>query len=475
MGTTIHDLPVELWTHIAKSCVQYNNHDSSDFPLRTNCQERMTWVTVSRSAKTDICNIRLVCKQFRSAAYESFGTILGRRRFRLTRVGREDLRAISRNGGLAPWVRALTFGSAILFGPKSRYWESREERIEPKGESARLEIEEHLTLVKDAYLRAAKKDWDWLADAQTATRELAAILDKFKNLEKIRVIVTDKTEYLAGWLPPEAQTDFIESRCEYNPFLPEYEGNQHYNPQNHAVPQRVVSALAAAQIKIKDLRFSDQYYRYVPLAGSISIPLSTMASTLKTLRIPVSIESGTDRGFFALEGNHMLVLSSFTALEDLALTTMSTGLYEDNIRLTESMRMMSDNVFASLQHTSQLRRFALDGDWLVSGASLIACFKHHEATLRSLILYHVILNEPWLPTLQTMADMIACNKLEFLSIQEPRENFDDWPAFSGFSNLVLPSFDCRTHFDGDRRWDHEGFVIDENKDLSPCRERSDSE
>jgi hypothetical protein len=218
MSTTIHDLPLELWTDIAKSCVEYNNHDSSDFPLRINCQERMTWVTVSRSAKTDICNIRLVCKQFRSAAYESFGAILGRRRFRLTRLGREDLRAISRNGGLAPWVRALTFGSAILFGPKSRYWESREERIEPKGESARLEIEEHLTLVKDAYLRAAKKDWDWLADAQTATRELAAILDKFKNLEKIRVIVTDKTEYLAGWLPPGAQTDFIESRCVHNPF-----------------------------------------------------------------------------------------------------------------------------------------------------------------------------------------------------------------------------------------------------------------
>jgi hypothetical protein len=60
------------------------------------------------------------------------------------------------------------------------------------------------------------------------------------------------------------------------------------------------------------------------------------------------MESGTDRGFFALEGNYMLVLSSFTALEDLTLTTMTTGLYEDNIRLTESMRMMSDNAFASL-------------------------------------------------------------------------------------------------------------------------------
>lgn len=72
------------------------------------------WITIPPNAKRDICSIRLVCAQFKDASYASFGNILGDRRFRLTKTGLADLQGISANQRLAPCIKTLTFGTALV-------------------------------------------------------------------------------------------------------------------------------------------------------------------------------------------------------------------------------------------------------------------------------------------------------------------------------------------------------------------------
>lgn len=72
------------------------------------------WMIFSKSAKFDIRNVRLVCKQFEQASTPSFGTLIGDRAFRFTRTGIQDLRNIAANEALVPWMKALTFETVEL-------------------------------------------------------------------------------------------------------------------------------------------------------------------------------------------------------------------------------------------------------------------------------------------------------------------------------------------------------------------------
>jgi hypothetical protein len=125
-------LPLELTVNIVKCCAEYElAEDPNDryeyFLAYENTEDRfgehqMSWTTALASVKQDICNVRLVCKQFRIAAYESFGTILGERRFRLTKTGLQDLQDILKVKELVPWIRTLTFGTAQLSQYRAKYF-----------------------------------------------------------------------------------------------------------------------------------------------------------------------------------------------------------------------------------------------------------------------------------------------------------------------------------------------------------------
>lgn len=123
LATTIAKIVIE----IVKDCVEYDMPFDDDAgyegqPPKTAFYElvsvdRRTWATISSVVKKNISNILLVYKDLRDAAFESFGTILGDRRFRITNIGLADLEDIGSNQALAPWIKTLTFGTAQLESP----------------------------------------------------------------------------------------------------------------------------------------------------------------------------------------------------------------------------------------------------------------------------------------------------------------------------------------------------------------------
>jgi len=62
----------------------------------------------------DLTNVRLVCKAFRDAAWKPFGTSLSARRFRLFEASLQDLKDISNNQQIAPYITTFSLGMEHL-------------------------------------------------------------------------------------------------------------------------------------------------------------------------------------------------------------------------------------------------------------------------------------------------------------------------------------------------------------------------
>lgn len=159
---------------------------------------RLTWLKIKSSSIRDVCNIRLVCKQFRDASLASFASILGERRFRLTKIGLQDLQGIAACSGLAPYFKTLTFGSAdVAKADTIRKWGDLSilsvlSRVKGDEVICRNFSDIHHALIGCHHL------------AERAIRNgLRDALNAFPKLAILRVDVYDRPSYLGGWLTAE--------------------------------------------------------------------------------------------------------------------------------------------------------------------------------------------------------------------------------------------------------------------------------
>jgi hypothetical protein len=196
-----YSIPLEILVNIMEGCLEYDhtkhatrrdyvNYASTrreyDEPMD---EARMTRPIISEAAKEDICNLRLVCKDFQSAARESFVAVLQDRRFCLTEGGMADLGAICTDSELAPRIKALTFGSAHIAGDRYR-------------PAVHEYINHDLSSIKDVRERSRRKMLAGTIErAYQDGREfnadipLVRTLKGFTNLEAIRVVVVDRPRY----------------------------------------------------------------------------------------------------------------------------------------------------------------------------------------------------------------------------------------------------------------------------------------
>jgi hypothetical protein len=142
-------------------------------------------------------------------------------------------------------------------------------------------------------------------------------------------------------------------------------------------------------------------------------------------------------------------LEGLSQLADLALT-LDLCIYtrwDDEYYLLRVKRM-AESTFGAISGTSELRRFALEGDWAMSEASLVRFVGEHTASLRCLILYGSTLDGDWISALRAIAD-VTRGKLEYISVLHDRvvvghgapSNFhlDEYEG-------EVPQFDCETDF-----------------------------
>jgi hypothetical protein len=195
------DLPAELLIQIVKGCVEYDlpynsaNDSKNDYrefqasktDYQPNDAKRTAWLTISRPVKKDICNSRLVCRELRNAAYDSFGLILGDRRFRMSEIGFADLKAIGALSALTPWIKTLTFGCAQL--QKHREPQCYKKYLLEswdKSES-QAEVDNRVADIEKAW--QSFKEFSAL-DSSVLTR----LLTRFPKLENVRISLTDRVD-----------------------------------------------------------------------------------------------------------------------------------------------------------------------------------------------------------------------------------------------------------------------------------------
>lgn len=167
MTRNLLDLPTEI--HIAiianlEDVFEEVRHDHDDVcyqPLFGEYQQYGGYESATGSLA--IRNIRLVCKQLRAAAYESFATLLGMRRFTFANRGISDLKDIGAVQQLAPWVKTITLGCAP---PKPRYV------------CFPIMLQEGAKYVDGE---------DFFKDTSTAPHVLVPIFSLFRNLEDIYI------------------------------------------------------------------------------------------------------------------------------------------------------------------------------------------------------------------------------------------------------------------------------------------------
>lgn len=221
----------------------------------------------------------------------------------------EDLEQIGSCEELAPWIKPLTFGTAQLFDL-----------------SDQLLVREYLNVVlaagadkeqfksgRESYAHAERM-YETVYDDMKPKMPFSKVVKAFRNLENARVIVSDRAEYLAGWLTPQ-QKLVLQSHCgDYGLHMdrckPPQCGQQvRWEPHrfyymHFEVP--VITTIVNAGIDFKDLRLTaggDWFWKQDWFT-------SFLAASLRTLHMTVG-------DAFKREGLPIELFDIITGLEDL--------------------------------------------------------------------------------------------------------------------------------------------------------------
>jgi hypothetical protein len=224
-------------------------------------------------------------------------------------------------------------------------------------------------------------------------KALAFVLNLFFNLDSIRVAVNDYPEHLDGYFTRE-QSTYIHSKWASRPHghTRRYHSSAFYTSHLDFVPGLVLQVVDHLKIELKDLRFD----LGVPLtAGDACWSFSILTPSLRILRITV-IPEYFDETMLVKDGSYgsslLLGLKGLPRLADLALTLDHGLLILKYEAFLLRVRRMAEQTFRSISGASELRRFALEGEWAMSEASLVRFVGEHASSLRCLILYGSVLD-----------------------------------------------------------------------------------
>jgi hypothetical protein len=386
----------------------------------------MSWTTALASVKQDIFIVSLVCKQFRSASFESFGTILGERRFRLTETGLQDLQDILKVKELVPWIKTLTFGTAQLSQSRTEYFfdPSHVERFPEIAQQAGA-----LWSARSKYMARQQS-----VDYKSA---LSQVLVAFQNLRDARIVVVDKADYLGGWLTPELRRS---AEIYRNVVGPKWWTEPYISRPR--IAGEVLEAFVKAGLSLNDLKFSLQ----TPI---LSCPLPT---SLHTLRITVCKDFFTNDSHSTGVPSFLIALERMTGLKELAIHLDTTWYKVSWYYYDTYDEYMTENLVKALEKATRLRDVVFEGNWTFIETCLIAFVQRHASSLRNLTLYNCVLRQDWDRVLRAIADLTR-GHLEHLSVIYPLSAEVGRPVVSEDYAATFvnewPQFSCATHIGPD--------------------------
>lgn len=238
---------------------------------------------------------------------------------------------------------------------------------------------------------------------------------RLQNLENVRVIIRDDTDFLGGWLSPEQKT-FITTQ--YRLSLPGFHTpSTLYHSSSAFVPKMIIYALDDIRIRAKDLRFSAEVASREDWSPNL---LGLLSPALRTLRITVMAEEVLLPPSQSSQDDDSLpflrAVASMSGLQDLALTLDGANSPLSSFDYYTDCEAMAHNVFRAVN--PGLRHFALEGDGSFDEANLVSFVAKQGPTLRSLILYGSILNGDWQSALRSIARLTKPS-LRYISLHFP--------------------------------------------------------
>lgn len=365
-------IPVELISMIAAQLLQEDFVDEPSARLiRTTVDMSGIvggWSNFCENVRPDICNFRLVNRKFHDSSFASFGNILGHRAFRITKVGLEDLQAISSIARLRPHIRTLAFGTA-RFGnlPETVLPGLLDVISEP--DQARMRV---------AYFEAYR--WQEVNRGSRYAQEVAPLLARLPHLQALSVFLSDYAAmdaHLGGWLGPGDAGRLSEAFTKYYPPHVVSANIYHLYDKDLTVLAPLFDALAASKTSIRDLRIGPQV-SVRPIDINRILRDTSMLSNLTHLRFDTSPSDIGD------SYTHTSLCFYKPVMRLTNVTHLTLGMVGH--RVSEHYADATRNLLNLLSLLKRPQHLVIRGIWEYSEDDLIRSMSAHSKSLNLLSL-----------------------------------------------------------------------------------------
>jgi hypothetical protein len=405
-------IPLELISMVAHQLQQWNfDNEIFSHLTETNVCKTDGWLDYTRASRQDICNFRLVCHSFRNGSLSTFGNLLGDRTFRLTKVGIEDLQAISASTSLRPYIQTLTFGNArFLRLHRNKYLQDLLKRV-PEAHRSRLHRAYH-----DAFV------WQTCNGEFNSKPRLVPVFTRLPNLTTIRCRVFDNSPkngradsdfHLGGWLSPGDERFFAQRT--YSTRRNSYISHPLYFMDNYDLDPflPVVNAIQASGRGIQDFQL-----RMKPNDVSWYVPkLLDNSGILSGLRRLLTDIDPNCLHRYIHESPDEALVDAFTCLTNL--THLSLGLSRSNMQ-HRAYNLALGNLAKLLKPLKRLEQLTLRGDWGYHEEAVVDLVTEHSESLRLFALKSPALySENWESVVSQLVQLQSCS-LKFLELSDMR-------------------------------------------------------
>lgn len=328
------------------------------------------WLVHTTASRENICSFRLVGHKYQSSSLSAFGAILGNKIFHLTRVGLDDLDAISRVAALRPYIDTLTFGSAQFADPDTmeNLWT--------------LLSEPDRTRLRATY--TSEYEWQTCNGHTELHQRFEAVLNALPKLHSLRLHAFDNATNrnpLAGWLTgndyqliretwDELVTKRILEKC-------------HVSPRDLSAFAPIFGAITSTAKDITDLRFAPKWSVDPPHMYT-ALKDTSMVSHLRFVRFDLewrwlpnylnSVRDVLPKAF-----------GHFVDVTHLTINIWKHSLTRDDMGRKSLLHMLSS--------IKQLKQFIIGGHCHFQEDELVEFVARHAETLDILALKRPIMTE----------------------------------------------------------------------------------
>lgn len=435
------DIPVEVVFMVLEKLQRWTiSPDPFSHLTETSTDGTEGWLKHTAESRRDICNFRLVSRKLCSESFKTFGELLGDRVFRMTKVGLEDLEAISAVNALRPHIRTLTFGGAHF----SSSYETGDTQNQFLDDTLAAVPEPDRERLKTAYAKAR----DWIrSNPDTYVRQLATVLGHFPNFGTLRFLVSDDPgvhRHLGGWLGPGDEEIIAQARHDRYP-LP-LEGDSLYQRTrwaavyNASYYELVLTAIKDAGTSIQDFRVGSRCL--LPNSCFMSIMGATdFVTSLRRLNHVVTASSLVETDVTRLlallapecdRSSWVKPWSSFPKLTHLSMSMAPDAAFQGFTEATSSL-------LNALKPLPRLQHLTIRGPWSYAEEDLVDLVVAHANSLTHLVLIGPTLASGTWPSIIKRLVPFVSYQMEHLGIRNASLRTTDgnylshltsgWPAF----------------------------------------------